>query len=80
MGPSDRLNVKPVSLHVDKAKLETVKPTSHIRPFDVPFHLRKGFDAELLNMIEGGILTQCTEPTEFNTKAFPVQTPQNVVL
>ena len=72
LGKDDRLNVKPVSLHVDKAKLETTKPTSHIRPFDVPFHLRRGFDAELMNMLEAGIITQCTEPTQFNTKAFPV--------
>ena len=73
MGKSDRLNVKPISLHVDKEKLASHKPTTHIKPYDVPYPLRQGFESELLNMIEAGILQQCDTPTLWNTKAFPVQ-------
>ena len=73
MGKDDRLNVKPVSLHVDKDKLETHRPMSHIRPYNVPFHLRQGFESELMNMLEAGVITQCDKPTLWNTKAFPVQ-------
>ena len=49
------------------------KPTAYIKPYDVPFHLRQGFESELLNIIEAGILEQCDTPTIWNTKAFPVQ-------
>ena len=73
LGKDDRLNVKPVSLHVDKDKLETHRPMSHIRPYNVPFHLRQGFESELMNMLEAGVITQCDKPTLWNTKAFPVQ-------
>ena len=69
---TDRLNVKPVDLQVDIDKLTQAKPTTHLKPFDVPFHLRKGFEAELLDMIDAGILEQCTTHTQWNTKAFPV--------
>ena len=73
LGKDDRLNVKPVSLHVDKDKVETHKPTSHNRLYDVPFHLRQGFESELMNMLEAWVITQCDKPTLWNTKAFPVQ-------
>ena len=75
LGKNDRLKVKPISLHVDNEKLATHKPTSHIRSYDVPLHLCQGFESELLNMIEAGILVQCDKPTIWNTKAFPV--PKN---
>ena len=72
LSKKDRLNVDPVELQVDKDKLTQAKPTTHLKPYDVPFHLRKGFEAELLDMIEAGIISQCTTHTQRNTKAFPV--------
>ena len=48
---NDRLNVKPVELQVNPDKLKQTKPTTHFRPYDIPFHLRKGFEAELLEML-----------------------------
>ena len=69
---NDRLNVKPVELQVNPDKLKQTKPTTHLRPYDVPYHLRKGFEAELLEMLEAGIIEQCTSHTDWNTKAFPV--------
>ena len=72
LGKYDRLWVKPVELEIDKEKLAQARPTGHLKPYDVPFHLRQGFEAELLNMIEAGILEQCTTHTQWNTKAFPV--------
>ena len=74
MGRNDRPNVKPFLLTVDPEKLATHKPTTHIKPYDVPFHLRQGFESELLNMLDAGILTPCDTPTAWNAKAFPVQT------
>ena len=71
-GRSHRLNVKPISLHIDKEKLAAHNPTSHIKPYDVPFHLRQAFESELLNMIDAGIVEQCETLTMFNTEAFPV--------
>ena len=62
------MNVKPISLHFDKAKLASHKPAGHIKPYDVPFHLRQGFESELLNMIEAEILEPCDSPTLWNTK------------
>ena len=73
LGINDRLNVKPILLVVDPEKLAAHKPTTHIKPYDVPFHLRKGFESELLNMLDAGILKPCDTPTAWNTKAFPVQ-------
>ena len=72
LSKQDRLNVKPVTLEVDINKLKQAKPTTHLKPYDVPYHLRQGFEAELLDMIEAGIIEQCTTHTEWNTKAFPV--------
>ena len=73
LGKHDRLRVKPIELQVDKEKLAQAKPTGHLKPYNVPFHLRQGFENELLNMIEAGIIEQYTTPTQWNTKAFPVQ-------
>ena len=42
LGKNDRLNVKPISLTVDPDKLAAHKPTTHLKPYDVPYHLRKG--------------------------------------
>ena len=78
------MSVKPISLHVDNDILSTHQPTAHqLRPYDVPFHLPQGFESELFNMIEAGILVQCDQPILWNTKAFPVpkiQTQPNAEL
>ena len=72
LSKKDRLKVEPIELQVDKEKLSQARPTAHLKPYDVPFHLRKGFEAELLDMLEAGIIKQCTTHTQWNTKAFPV--------
>ena len=72
LSKDDRLKVKPIDLDLDKDKLAQAKAPGHLKPYDVPFHLRKGFEAELLDMLEAGIIQQCTQPTRWNTKAFPV--------
>ena len=72
LGKNERLNVKPISLHVDNDKLATHQPTAHqLQPYDIPYHLRQGFESKLLNMTEAGILAKCDPPTLWNTKAFP---------
>ena len=40
LGPGDRVYCRPVKLEVDERKAEALRPVSHIRPFDVPCHLR----------------------------------------
>ena len=45
LSKQDRLNVKPVELQIDPDKLSQTKPTAHLKPFDVPYHLRKGFES-----------------------------------
>ena len=64
LSKSDRLNVKSISLHLDKEKAAAHKPTSHINTFDVPFHLGQAFELDLFNMIEAGIVEQCKVPTQ----------------
>ena len=58
LSKKDRLKVEPIELQVDKEKLSQTRPTAHLKPYDVPFHLRKGFEAELLDMLEAGIIKQ----------------------
>ena len=62
LGKNDRLNVKPISLTVDPEKLAAHKPTTHLKPYDVPYHLRQGFESKLLNMLNAEILEQCDSP------------------
>ena len=42
LGPEDRVNCRPIKLEVDERKAEALRPVSHIRPFDVPYHLQGG--------------------------------------
>ena len=64
------MNVKPVSLVIDETR--KIPPAKHTRPFDVPFHLRKGWETEIRNALEGDILRPVTEPTDWSAKAFAV--------
>ena len=41
LGKNDRSKCKPITLEKDQRKLAEMKPVSHMKPFDVPFHLRE---------------------------------------
>ena len=45
---------------------------SHIRPFDVSYHLRESFQEELCDMLSAGVIEKCKVSTKWNTKEFPV--------
>ena len=72
LGPEDRLNCKRIKLEVDERKAEALRPTSHIRPFNVPYHLRESFQEEVCDMLNAGVIEKCEVSTKWNTKAFPV--------
>ena len=72
LGPEDRLSVPPIKLEVDKLKEEQTRPTNHIRPFDVPYHMREQFSQEIKDMLDAKIIERCERSTKWNTKAFPV--------
>ena len=38
LGLEDRIKVSLIKLEVDKRKAEQIRPTNHIKPYDVPFH------------------------------------------
>ena len=70
LSPDDRMNVEPVTLQIDESR--KIPPVKHIRPFDVPFHLRKPLETEIRNALEGDILRPVDYPTEWSSKAFAV--------
>ena len=53
------MNCKPIKLEVDKRKAEQMRPTNHIKPYDVPSHLRESFQIEICDMLEAGIIERC---------------------
>ena len=59
LGKNDRSKCKPITLEKDQRKLAEMKP------FDVPFHLRKAGRRNPCSV-------WCDIPTDWNTKAFPV--------
>ena len=63
------MRCKPVTLKLDERKSEELKPVNLVKPFDVPFHLRKAYEREIR---EAGILIRCETPTDWNSKVFPV--------
>ena len=71
LGPNDRMHVPPVKLTLDKSK--GITPTNHVRPYDTPYHLRKPWEQELKDALEGEILVPNTSPSIWSSKAFPVQ-------
>ena len=70
LGPEDRISVPPIKLEVDKRKTEQMRPTNHIKPFDVPFHLREAFQKEVLYMLEAGIIQEWEVATALNKNPF----------
>ena len=72
LGPNDRVICKPIKLEVNKRKAEQMRPTNHIKPFDVTYHLRESFQREICDMLEAGIIERCEVSTQWNIKAFPV--------
>ena len=72
---ADRLNISPVHLYQDENT--DIKPVQHLRPFDVPWHLRDGFQRELKACVDAGILEPSEKPTPWAHKAFavPKKTP-----
>ena len=75
LSKSDRLSVPPVHLYQNETA--DVKPVQNLKPFDVPWHLRAGFQQELKNCLDAGILEAATQPTPWASKAFavPKKTP-----
>ena len=57
--PNDRINCKPIKLEIDERKAEVLRPVSHIKPFDVPFHLRESFQQEICDMLNAGVIEKC---------------------
>ena len=70
LGPKDRMNVPPVKLIIDEER--GLRPTAHIKPFDTPFHLRKPYEQEIRDALEGKVLVPCDKPTKWSSKAFAV--------
>ena len=68
----DSLKCRPISLELDQRKLAHMKPVNHVKPFDVPFDIRKMYKREKSDMLDAGIIVPCEVPTDWNTKAFPV--------
>ena len=52
-----------------------ITPRAHTRPYDTPFHLREAFDRELKEALDAGVLSPCTEPSEWVHQLFPVAKP-----
>ena len=67
---SDRMLVEPVSLVLNPDS--DIKPEYNVRPFDVPYHLRRAWEEEIENALEAGILKPVDFPTEWASKAFGV--------
>ena len=64
LGPNDRVNCKPIKLEIDERKAEALRPVSHIRPFDVPYHLRQSFQEEICDMLNAGVIEKCEVSTK----------------
>ena len=64
LGPDDRLAVPPIKLEVDKLKEEQTRPTNHIKPFDVPYHMREQFSQEIKDMLDAKIIERCERSTK----------------
>ena len=73
LSPKDRINCCPVRIVLDSTK--NIIPRAHTRPFDTPYHLREGFDKELKEALDAGVLSPCTEPSEWVHQLFPVAKP-----
>ena len=65
------MNCPPVKLTLNKNK--NINPLNHVHPFDTPFYLRKSWEKELREALEGEILVPNTNPSQWASRAFPVQ-------
>ena len=72
LGLGDRVNCKPIKLEVDERKAKMLRSVSHIKPYDVPFHLHESFQEEICDMLNAGVIEKCEVSTKWNTKAFSV--------
>ena len=75
LGPEDRVNIAPVHLEVDHTR--NISPVKAMKPFDIPFHLRKPATKEFNAMLKSGVLTENKEATEWCSQSFPVQKPHS---
>ena len=75
LGPDDRVNIAPVHLEVDHTR--NIKPVQAMKPFDIPFHLRKPATKEFNEMLKSGVLTENKEASEWCSQSFPVQKPHS---
>ena len=71
LGKKDRISCPPISLKVYQRKAEQMHPVNHIKPYDVPFHLRAGYEKEILDMVDAGIIDTCDVASPWNTEVFP---------
>ena len=67
LGPEDRIRVPPIKLEVDRRRAEQIRPTNHIKPYNVPFHLRDQFQKEVMDMLDAKIIERCEVATEWST-------------
>ena len=72
MGHPVELVLSTINFEIDKRKGEQMRPMDHIKLNDVPFHLRAGYEKEVMDMLEAGIIQKCEVANAWNTKAFPV--------
>merc|ERR1711888_164511 len=66
----DRIKCPDVRIVLDSSK--KIIPRAHTRPYDTPFDLRESFDRELKEALDAGVLSPCTEPSEWVHQLFPV--------
>ena len=69
LSPSDRINAPPIRLKLDPKK--DITPRTHSRPFDVPYNLREPMNKELSDAIEAGVLTPCSDTSDWVHQMFP---------
>ena len=54
LGKDYNKKCKPLSLEVNQRKLAHMKPVNQVKPFDLPFHIRKAYKREISDMLEAG--------------------------
>ena len=72
---ADRLDIPPVHLYQDENT--NIRPVQNLRPFDVPWHLREGFQKELKACIDAGILEPSEKPTPWACLLYTSPSPRD---
>ena len=62
LGPEDMVQIVPVHLEVDHTR--NIKPVQAMKPFDIPFHLRKSATKEFNEMLKSGVLSENKEASK----------------